>query len=112
MTVTPDLILINALVALVIPMLVALLAKAHAPSALKSWLALVLAAVAGVLTPLVSQPHVDWRSVALSILEIFAATVVAHTGLLRPIGVTGADGAIAAALPGGLGTEPAAGEQG
>ena len=107
MQITPNLILINALVSVVIPILVALITKATAPASLKSWLALWLSVVAGVLTPLVTTSHIGWQAVAISIFQVFGGQAVSHVCFLKPVGVTGPTGLVATAVPGGLGVDPA-----
>lgn len=100
---TIDMLLANALVGVLIPLLVQLLAKAQAPGWVKSLLSMFLAAVAAVLVPLLTLPHIDWKIAALSFVQLFVLAVVTHYGFLKPVGVTGADGVIATAVPGGIG---------
>jgi|SRR6478735_6167461 hypothetical protein len=104
-----DLLLINAIVGIVIPALVALLTKAAAPDWVKAVVNLLLAAIAGVLTPMVASgtDDIDWKVTGLTILQVFVLSVVAHYGLLKPTGLTGGAGVISQAVPGGVGpTDP------
>jgi len=98
-----DLILVNLAVGVVLPILVQLVAKAKASAAVKSLLSLLLAAVASVLTPLLVVDHIDWRTVGLSLAQVFVMTIASHYGLLKPLNVTGSQGTIAEAVPGGVG---------
>lgn len=100
-----DLLLINTIVGIVLPVLVALLTKAAAPDWVKAMASLLLSAVAGVLTPMLTAGDnpVDWKLVLITILQVFVLSVVAHIGLLKPVGLTGGAGVIAVAVPGGVG---------
>lgn len=99
-----NLLLVNGVVGVIVPALVALIVRVNAPSWFKAVANLGLTAVAGVLTPLiVTGGTFDWRAVDISILEVFAASITAHYGLLKPTGITGTDGVIAQSVSGGLG---------
>lgn len=104
-----DVQLLGLLVSVVLPALVALLTKRMASSALKSVTLLALAAVLGFGTELLHAAQVgasfDVRAGLMSWLTSFVVAVVAHYGVLKPGGVTGSQGAIAAKVPGGLGTD-------
>lgn len=102
---TTDILLVNAIVGILIPLLVQLLAKAKAVGWVKSLLSLALSGLASVLVPLVTQPSIDWKVAALSFVQMFTLAVVSHYGILKPTGVTGSEGLIATTVPGGLGTE-------
>lgn len=100
---TTDLLLVNAIIGVIIPMIVQLLASRTSPDWVKVVVNVALSAAVAVLAPLVASPHVDWKVVALSFVQVFAVAIVSHLGILKPVGVTGSDGAIATRVPGGLG---------
>jgi len=102
---SPDLILVNLAVGVVLPLLVQLLAKAKAPASVKSLISLLLSGAAGVLTPLLTLDSIHWIPVGISIGQIFVVTIASHFGLLKPLNLTGSNGAIANAVPGGVGSE-------
>lgn len=105
--VAPDLttlLLVNAVAGLLLPLLVQLVIKAHTTERVKVLVNLVLTAITATLAPLaVGDGHLDWKAIALSFAQIFGTTIIAHYGLLKPLGVTGSDGLIATAVPGGVG---------
>ena len=100
---TTDLLLVNAIVGIVIPLIVQLLASRTSPDWVKVVVNVALSAAVAVLAPLVTSPHVDWKIVALSFVQVFAVAIVSHLGVLKPAGVTGSEGAIATKFSGGLG---------
>ena len=102
---TIDLLLANAVVGILLPLLVQLLSKATAAAWVKSVISMALSAVAAVLIPLLTLPDIDWRIAALSFVQVFVLAVTSHFGILKPVGVTGSEGMIAVAVPGGLGAE-------
>lgn len=102
-----DLLFVNALVGILLPLLVQLIAKAHASAQVKSLVNLGLSAAASVLTPLVTASHIDWRLTGLSFLQVFVLAVASHFGLLSPVGLTGSTGLLARLFPGGIGQDPA-----
>jgi hypothetical protein len=100
---TTDLLLINAIVGIIIPLIVQLLAHRSSPDWVKTVVNVALSAAVAVLAPLVAAPHVDWKVIALSFVQVFAVAIVSHLGILKPAGITGADGFIATQFPGGVG---------
>lgn len=102
---TTDLLLVNAIVGILLPLLVQLLASRPSPDWVKTVVNVALSAAASVLAPLLTVSHVDWKVAALTFAQVFGTAIVAHLGLLKPAGVTGADGLIAELVPGGLGQE-------
>lgn len=99
--------LINVGVGLLLPPIVAAVTHRLASSVVKSLLLLALAAAGGVITS-AGANALDWRSLLDAFMTQFAAAVIAHYGLLKPTGITGSAGAIARALPSGLGAAVAA----
>jgi len=78
-----------------IPVLVALVTKAHASAGVKAVVNALLSAIAGVATVAVAQEgRLDIGHVLVAIGVTWFTSVTTHFGLLKPICVTGADGAI------------------
>lgn len=100
---TADLLLVNAIVGILLPLLVQLVVKAKAVAWVKTMVNIALSAVASALTPLLASSHVNWQTVALTFVQVFSLTIVSHYGILKPVGLTGAGGVIAALVPGGVG---------
>lgn len=98
-----DVLLLNAVIGVLLPLVNQLLVKAKAPASFKVYANLVLSAVAGAATPYLVADSVPWKVLGLSIVQVFATSVVTHENLWKPTGVTGGDGAIASAVPGGVG---------
>jgi len=99
-----DLLLLNALVGIVLPLLVALVSAQVASARLKSSLLLLLSAIAGYLTTLLaSDADVNWKTVGTAVLTIFVTAVASFFGFTQPAKIAGSDGAIQGAVPGGLG---------
>lgn len=101
--------MLTLLVSLVLPMLVALATTRLAAPRLKAVVLAVLAAVTGFLSELldalVNGTAYDLGAAFSTWTYAFILAVAAHFGLLKPAGVTGSSGAIAKALPGGLGRD-------
>lgn len=99
------------LVSGVLPMLVALVTRRMASSALKAVTLLFLTAVVGFTGELydavVNAAPFDFGTVAASWLLSFLVAVASHYGVLKPTGVTGSQGVIAKAVPGGIGSDDA-----
>lgn len=99
-----DLILLNALVGVVLPLLVALVTKNVSSARFKSLALLVLSGIGGYLTTLLaSDAAVDWKTVGVAVLTIFVTAVASFFGFTKPAKIAGSDGLIQAAVPGGLG---------
>lgn len=99
----PDLWLTFA-IGTVLPALVAFITARWASSALKAIALAGLSVLTGVLVSIqASGGEFDWRDTLVTAFMTFSAAVFMHFGLLKPIGVTGEDGVIARAVPGGLG---------
>lgn len=101
--------LLTLLVSVVLPALVALVTKRMASPALKSVTLLLLAALTGFLSELLhaltTALPFDLGAAAFTWLASFLIAVVSHYGLLKPTGLTGSQGVIAAAVPGGIGED-------
>ena len=102
--VTLPLDLLNLLLAAVLPMLTALITARFASSAVKSIVLVFLSVIAIALQGVFSDSgilHVREFIVATT-LQFLLATG-AHFGLLKPTGITGADGVVASSVPAGIG---------
>lgn len=100
---------LTLLVSVVLPALVAVVTKRMASPGLKAVTLLLLAAVNGFLSELldalVTALPFELSAAAMGWLMSFLLAVIAHYGLLKPIGLTGSSGAIAKKMPGGLGVD-------
>jgi hypothetical protein len=96
--------LLNLLLAAVLPMATALVTARFANSSIK---AIVLAALTVIATALQQVfddgGSFEWRPFLVTTTLQFVLSVGLHFGLLKPTGVTGAGGAIASAVPVGVG---------
>lgn len=94
------------LVGTVIPMLTAVVAKRYTSSKFKDAVTIALSVVSGVLTPYVlTGGSFDFWTTVVAALFTYTTAVGVHYRILKPKGVTGTDGVIAQALPGGVGNE-------
>lgn len=84
----------------VVPLLVALLVKARASSAVKAIANAVLSATAGALATLSEAGGFLSADLGVSIFYAWVASIATYQGLLKPTGIAGA---IAVTVPGGLG---------
>lgn len=98
---------LNILMALILPMLVAVVTNNVASSAVKAVVLAILAAITGLVTELINVGGVltgfDWDTASSNMVWTFLLAVGLHFGLLKPIGLTGAGGAIGSAIPAGVG---------
>lgn len=69
-----------------IPLLVAALAKAHASSSVKAVLNLGLSAIAGTVGTLLLQSHANWQAWLLSVAMTWGTSIVSYYGLHKPTG--------------------------
>jgi hypothetical protein len=99
--------LVNMIVSFIIPLVLQLVTNSQAPEAFKAVFALLVAAVVGALTPFLTGvqtwPPSDWAAIFLSAGSVFLTSILAHYGLWKPVGITGSNGSIANAVPGGVG---------
>jgi len=98
---------LNVAINLVLPALVALVTARLASGGLKAVVLLLLSAISGFLVSWLDAYTnawvFDWSQAGFTMLIGFAVAVLAHFGLLQPLAITGKDGGIQRALPGGLG---------
>lgn len=88
-----------------LPILVALITNRLASGTVKSLTLLFLSVITGWLTSLYATGGVfELKAAAVGVVVSFITAVGAHFGLLEPSRVTGKNGAIAASVPGGLGS--------
>jgi hypothetical protein len=104
---SPLTLLVFVVVSLLLPLAVDLVTKRFASSALKSSALLALSLITGVLTDYLAalnanQPF-SWATALYAAAVSFVLGVVSFFGLTSPLGISGKDGAIQRALPGGLG---------
>lgn len=96
--------LCNFALGVVLPNLVALVTARLAGSSVKAVVLLLLSALAGLLTQVIAQSGVfHWKPALLSFGWTFLFSVASHYGLLKPVGMTGTNGAIQVNVPNGLG---------
>lgn len=105
---TPSLITwLGFAVSVVLPIIVALVTKQTANPGLKAVVLLALSAVTGFgsswLDALNGGTSFSMGTATVSALLSFAIGVLSHFGILRGLGVTGSQGAVATKFPGGLG---------
>lgn len=90
-----------------LPILTGLVTARVAHPGLKATVLALLSAVAGLLNELYSVAGnaalYDWSAGLANAVTVFLVGVGLHYGLLRPTGVTGSDGGVQRAVPGGIG---------
>jgi hypothetical protein len=92
------------LLATALPMLTALVTNRWATSTQKALVLLALSVISGALTSIQAAGGTFDPAVALvGIVVSFIQAVGLHYGLLRPLNITGQQGALAKVAPGGLG---------
>lgn len=98
---------LNLAINVVLPALVALVTARLAHPGLKAVILLFLSAVSGFLISALDAQNTglpwDWSQAGFTVLSGFAAAVLAHFGLLKPLSITGSQGAIATKFSGGAG---------
>lgn len=96
----------NIVVTMLLPAAVALVNTRFAPGHIKALTLLFLSVVGGLINQVIAQGGAFEVKQSLWYVAItFAGAVLTHFGLLKPLAVTGASGAIAKNLPGGIGPE-------
>jgi hypothetical protein len=92
-------------VAVLLPVLVALVTAKGASSAWGAWVLAILAALTAVITEAIKQADTGYSfsNAALLFLTTFTVAVAAHFGFWKGTGVTGDEGAVRRSLPQGLG---------
>lgn len=98
---------LNLLINLFLPALVAWVTARNADPRVKAVVLAFLSAVSGFLISWLDALNnllvFDWSQAGFTVLSGFAAAVIAHFGLLKPVGLTGSEGTIQLRAPGGLG---------
>ena len=98
---------LNLAASLVIPLIHSAITNVHASEPVKTIITALFTAVVGFFTPFLagtqSWATFDWQLAAISIGTVFFGTVLSHYGLWKPLTVTGSDGKIQSAIPGGIG---------
>ena len=98
---------LNMVASLLLPLLHSAVTNINASEPVKTVITALLAAVTGFFTPFLagtqSWATFDWQLALISIGTVFFGTILSHYGLWKPLTVTGTDGKIQAALPGGIG---------
>lgn len=88
---------VQLLVGSVLPVVVALATKRLAASSVKAWTLAALAALTAVAVQLASPDGFVLLDVLGGFVRTLVAGVALHYGLLKPVGITGSDGALAEA---------------
>lgn len=90
-----DVAALTFLVGTLIPVLVALVTKARASSRTKAVANALLSALSGALVVAIAQEgRIDVGHVAIGVAVTWFSSVSSHFGLLKPTGVTGAEGSV------------------
>jgi len=91
-----DVAALTFVVSTLVPVLTALVTKAHAHSGVKAVVTALLSGVAaGAAIALAHQGQVDLAEVGLTVAIAWFTAITTHYGLLKPVGVTGSEGAVA-----------------
>lgn len=103
MIVTIDEMWLTFVVSVLLPMVTALITKRWAHNYIAPIILLLLSVVSGWLTSLyATNGTFDLKTAGISVFMSFVTAVGFHFGLLKPVGITGTDGAILKAIPGGI----------
>lgn len=86
---TEGLVILQMIVASILPTIVAYVTASNASSTAKTWALMVLAAVADVATSLLATPDFDVKQVVLSFFGILFAAIAAHKGVTSNLGLSG-----------------------
>lgn len=104
---SPLSLLVFVVVGLLLPLLVDLVTKRQASAAVKSTVLLALSLITGVLTDFLGALNTgqsfDWATALYGAAVTFVLGVVSFFGLTSSLGISGKDGAIQRAVPGGIG---------
>jgi hypothetical protein len=96
---------LNLLISTALPIVVAIVTKRFANSQVKAVVLIALSVITGWLTSLqATGGSFELKSAITSTIVSFVTAVAVHFGLLAPAGVTGRDGVISRAIPGGVGS--------
>ena len=94
--------LLTAAISALVPWITAIVVHWKAPEGLKAVVTLLLTAATGVFSGVQADSH-DWKHLVLYAIEGFIVATGSHFGLWKPVNITGSQGLIATAIPGGLG---------
>jgi hypothetical protein len=104
MTIHIPLLYLNFLISTALPALTAFLAHQAASARVKTLILAGLSVVAGIANALIqSGGSVTFTQAGIWTLISFTIAAVMHSGLLKPLGLTGSGGLIMTKFPGGLG---------
>ena len=90
---TESLLILQMIVASILPTLVAFVTDSNAPKEVKTYTLIVLSAAGSALTELLAAGQYEWKQVGLSFFAILFAAIAAHKGVTSNIGLSGADSA-------------------
>lgn len=94
------------LIGTVLPAVTAFVTQRFATGAVKSLTLLALSLISGGAASLVATDgDFELKAAIIGFFVTFVTGVASHFGLLKPVGLTGTDGAIARSVPGGLGSD-------
>lgn len=92
---TLDQLLVAILVAMVLPAIVAAATAWNAPSSLKTMVLLILSVIATALQAVLWQDHVSWKEFLAALAGQVALAVLAHFGIVKPVGLSGPSSSVA-----------------
>jgi hypothetical protein len=102
--VTIDEFWLTFLIGTILPAVVAFVTQRFASGSVKALTLLALSLVTGWATSLgATGGEFELKAALVGFMVAFVSGTASHFGLLKPIGATGADGAIAKAVPAGIG---------
>jgi uncharacterized membrane protein len=98
-------------VAVLLPVLVALVTAKGAAKSWGAWLLALFAALTALITEAVNHAAdgFSYSAAALIFVTTFTISVATHFGFWKPAGVTGDAGAVRTTIPGGFGSDTAIG---
>ena len=102
MVINVDTALWGLVIGTALPILVALVTAQLAPKPLKTVVLMFLATIITVGQELLAAGSFEVKEALLKFALLFLTSVGLHFGLLKPIGVTGQNGIVQQATPGGL----------
>jgi pimeloyl-ACP methyl ester carboxylesterase len=94
---------INIIVGALLPALVALVTAKVASPRVKAFVLLAAASLSSVLVEALADGVFAWTEALSQFVVVWPTAVLTHYGFLKPVGVSGTDGAIQSAVPGGIG---------
>lgn len=100
--ITIDVALWGLVISTLLPILVGIVTARLTPSGGKSIILLALAAIIAVGQEILTAGSFELKAALLKFALLFFASVGTHFGLLKPSGITGADGVVSNVAPNGL----------